>query len=287
MNNKITGRTTLLGLLGSPVAHSISPLMHNEACRLLGLDYAYLCFDVKETELAAAVQGLRTLGARGWNCTMPDKQAMAELCDTLSPAAAMTGAVNTVVNDNGKLAGHNTDGIGYMQSLTDAGITAAGQTMTLLGAGGAAAAVAVQAALDGVKVLHLFNRRSRSWAPAQKLVDLINSQTDCQAALHDLADHQTLRDSLRDSSILTNGTSVGMAPDTDASPLPDGDYLHPDLVVSDIIYNPPQTKLLKTAAATGCTTHNGLLMLLYQGAAAFHLWTGENMPIDPIKEMYF
>ena len=144
--SEITGHTKLTGLLGSPVSHSKSPLMHNEAFRLLGLDYVYLCFDVPENNLEVAFEGLKKLNIAGFNCTMPDKALMCQLVDDLSPAASMIGAVNTVVNENGKFIGHNTDGIGYMMSLKDAGFDVTGKTMTLLGCGGAASSILVQAA---------------------------------------------------------------------------------------------------------------------------------------------
>lgn len=283
----ITGHTGLTGLLGRPVAHSISPMMHNESFRLLGLNYAYLCFDVGEEELETAVKGLRALGARGWNCTMPDKQRMCLLCDRLSPAAQMTGAVNTVVNKNGVLTGHNTDGVGYMRAAREAGFDLTGKEMTLLGAGGAATAIAVQAALDGVRVLRIFNRRGRSWAHAQELTDRINAQTNCRAELYDLEDQKSLAAALRQSDILTNATSVGMAPHEEGCILKDASLLRPELIVSDIIYNPRKTRLLQMAESIGCPAFNGLYMLLFQGAEAFRLWTGQDMPVDTIKVKYF
>ena len=143
MSINITGTTKLTGLLGSPVSHSISPMMHNEAFSLLGLDYIYLCFDVDTTSLKTAVDGMRAMGVKGFNLTMPNKNLMVELADKLSPAAEMIGAVNTVVNDNGILTGHNTDGVGYMRAVKDAGCDIIGKNMTLLGAGGAATAICV------------------------------------------------------------------------------------------------------------------------------------------------
>lgn len=283
----INGHTGLTGLLGHPVAHSISPMMHNESFRLLGLNYAYLCFDVGEKELETAVNGLRALGTRGWNCTMPDKQRMCLLCDRLSPAAQMTGAVNTVVNENGILTGHNTDGIGYMRAAREAGFDLTGKEMTLLGAGGAATAIAVQAALDGVRVLRLFNRRGRSWGHAQELTDAINAQTGCRAELYDLEDRKALAAALGQSDILTNATSVGMAPHKEGCILTDASLLRPELIVSDIIYNPRKTRLLRLAESAGCPAFNGLYMLLFQGAEAFRLWTGQDMPVDTIKAKYF
>lgn len=283
----ITGRTRLTGLLGRPVIHSISPLMHNEAFRQLGLDYVYLCFDVGEAELKTAVEGLKTIGVRGFTCTMPDKTAMCPLCDKLSPAASMIGAVNTVINDDGILTGCNTDGIGYMQAVNAAGFDITDQTMTLFGAGGAATAIAVQAALDGVKNINLFCRRGRSWDRAAKLADSINRNTGCSASLYDTADTASLKTCLESSRILTNATSCGMTPDTQGCILEDPSLLHPDLIVSDIIYNPRTTRLMLMAEEAGCQTFNGLYMLLFQGAEAFRLWTGRDMPVDLIRNKFF
>ena len=286
-NINITGSTKLTGLLGSPVAHSKSPAMHNEAFRLLGLDYVYLCFDVDENNMESAVEGLRTLGVAGFNCTMPDKTAICELLDDLSPAAKMIGAVNTVVNENGRYIGHNTDGIGYMQSVKDAGFDIKGETMTLLGAGGAASSIFVQAALDGVKKINLFSIKDRFWEKAEKMVDMVNSNTDCDAKLIELGNDDILNEAISNSKILTNATSVGMAPNTDNCIVKDFSIFNENLIVSDVIYNPMETKLLKIAKEHGCPTFNGIYMLLYQGAEAFKLFTGKDMPVEEIKKKYF
>jgi quinate/shikimate dehydrogenase len=287
MSTNITGHTTLTGLLGSPVAHSISPMMHNEAFNLLGLDYVYLCFDVGVDNLKTAVDGLKVMGVRGFNCTMPDKNLMCELVDDLSPAAKMIGAVNTVINENGKLTGHNTDGVGYMQAVKDAGHDIIGKNMTLLGAGGAATAICTQAALDGVASINVFSIKDQFFDRAKHLVDNINASTNCKSSLYDLADKTELNKSIDNSYILTNATSVGMAPNTDNCIITDESVLRSDLIVSDVIYNPMETKLLKMAKAHGCKTFNGLYMLLYQGAEAFKIWTGQDMPVKEIKAKYF
>lgn len=284
---EITGHTQLTGLLGSPVAHSISPMMHNEGFKQLGLDYVYLCFDVGTEGLKTAVEGLKTLGIRGFNCTMPDKNLMCELADKLSPAAKMMGAVNTVLNEEGVLTGYNTDGVGYMQAVKDAGYDIIGKKMTLLGAGGAATAVCVQAALDGVEEINVFSIRDQFFQRAQNMVDTINKETKCKARLYDFEDESMLKKSIDNSHILTNGTSVGMAPNIDGCIIKDGSFLHEGLIVSDVIYNPRETKLLKMAKENGCHTFNGLYMLLYQGAEAFKIWTGKEMPVEIIKEKYF
>lgn len=284
----ITGSTILTGLLGSPVAHSVSPAMHNEAFRLLDLDYVYLAFDVGTDSLKDAVKGLKTLGARGFNLTMPDKIAILDLVDELTPAARLAGACNTVINDNGHLIGHTTDGIGYMRSVADAGHDIIGKKMTLLGAGGAATAICTQAALDGVKEIDIFRRnRPEAFAQTVAFADRTAKDTGCKIHVYDFADETQMKKSLAESTILTNATNVGMAPDTDAIPIPDVHFLHPELIVSDIIYNPRQTQLMKTAASIGCPVFNGMYMLLYQGAAAFECWTGQEMPVAEIKKKYF
>lgn len=287
MNLQITGNTVLTGLLGSPVRHSISPLMHNESFAMLGLDYAYLCFDINEQTLPQAVEGLKTLGVRGFNLTMPNKNLMCSLCDTLSTASRISGAVNTVVNDNGVLTGYTTDGIGYMRAAKDAGYDLIGKKMTLLGAGGAATAVLVQAALDGVAEISVFSIHDRFFDRAAQIVAQLNEQTNCKVTLYDFDDDSILRREIQSSYILVNGTSVGMAPNTDRCILKDATFFHPELIVSDVIYNPRETKLLQLAKSAGLQTFNGLYMLLYQGAEAFLLWTGQDMPVDTIKKLYF
>lgn len=278
----------MTGLLGSPVAHSVSPAMHNEAFRLLDLDYVYLAFDVGTDSLKDAVKGLKTLGARGFNLTMPDKIAILDLVDELTPAARLAGACNTVINDNGHLIGHTTDGIGYMRSVADAGHDIIGKKMTLLGAGGAATAICTQAALDGVKEIDIFRRnRPEAFAQTVAFADRTAKDTGCKIHVYDFADETQMKKSLAESTILTNATNVGMAPDTDAIPIPDVHFLHPELIVSDIIYNPRQTQLMKAAASIGCPVFNGMYMLLYQGAAAFECWTGQEMPVAEIKKKYF
>lgn len=284
----ITGSTILTGLLGSPVAHSVSPAMHNEAFRLLDLNYVYLAFNVGTDSLKDAVKGLKTLGARGFNLTMPDKIAILDLVDELTPAARLAGACNTVINDNGHLIGHTTDGIGYMRSVADAGHDIIGKKMTLLGAGGAATAICTQAALDGVKEIDIFRRnRPEAFAQTVAFADRTAKDTGCKIHVYDFADETQMKKSLAESAILTNATNVGMAPDTDAIPIPNVQFLHPELIVSDIIYNPRQTQLMKIAASMGCPVFNGMYMLLYQGAAAFECWTGLEMPVAEIKKKYF
>lgn len=288
MTNQITGHTGLICLLGSPCRHSISPMMHNKAFEALGLDYRYLAFEVDENTLDTAVSGLKAMGARGFNLTMPCKNRVVSLCDNLSPAARLIGAVNTVVNDNGILTGHNTDGIGYMQSVKGAGFDIIGEKMVLLGAGGAATAILVQAALDGVKEISVFLRTtSRFYERAGAVSDALYRETGCKITLCDFNNRELLKAELSDSRIVTNATSIGMAPDEDACPIPDSSYLPDGIIVSDIIYNPQKTRLLTMAKEKGLPYFNGAYMLLYQGAEAFRLWTGRDMPVPLIKDACF
>ena len=286
MSRNVTGHTGLLCLLGSPVAHSISPEMHNEACRILDLDYEYLAFDVKPLHLETAVRGLVTLGVRGFNLTMPDKNDMALLVDELSPAAKISGAVNTVVNDNGRLTGHTTDGIGWMRSALDAGVDPVGKKMVQLGAGGAGTAILVQAAIDGVKEIDVFNAHDGFWPRVESIVAQLNAETKCKVRLHDLKDMDDLKTCLQQADILLNTTPVGMSR-IPGCLIPDPSYFHEGLVVADVIYEPKETELLKMAREAGLKTFNGMYMLLYQGAASFELWTGKKMPTEEIKAKFF
>ena len=181
--NQTTTQTKLTALLGSPISHSISPLMHNESFRQLGLDYVYKAYDVDIEHLRNAVEELRAINARGFNLTMPNKNAMCELCDSLSPAAQIIGAVNTVVNDNGHLTGYTTDGIGYMRGLREDGYNVIGKKMTLLGAGGAATSIFVQAALDGMSEISIFSRRSKFYDRAIQIISTLKKHTDCKIRL--------------------------------------------------------------------------------------------------------
>lgn len=287
MAYEITGHTKLTGLLGSPVEHSISPMMHNESFRQLNLDYTYLAFDVGTDKLEVAVAGLKALGVRGFNLTMPDKNLMCSLVDELSPAAKIGGAVNTVVNDNGILKGYTTDGIGFMRSVKEAGKDIIGKKMTLLGAGGAAAAILVQAALDGVAEISVFNIRDDFFKRAEGIMEELRKETDCVLNLYDFSNPELLKKEIAESQILVNGTPIGMAPRTDRCIITDDSVFRKDLYVYDVIYNPEETLFLRKAKAAGCETQNGLNMLLYQGAESFKLWTGKEMPVDIIKQKYF
>jgi len=287
MAERITGHTELIGLMATPIRHSLSPTMHNEAFAKLGLDYAYLVFEVGNDKLEDAIQSIRALGLRGSNISMPNKQVVLKYLDKLSPAAEMVGAVNTIVNDDGVLTGHITDGTGFMLGLKQAGVDIIGKKMTICGAGGAATAICIQAALDGVSELSIFNRKDEFYKNSERTVAIINEKTECKATLYDLADDAMLRRQILESAIFTNATGVGMKPLQDQSLITDPTMLRPDLIVADTVYVPSETVLLKLARQQGCKTVNGLGMMLWQGAAAFEIWTGKEMPVDYIKEVLF
>ena len=273
-------------LLGSPVAHSISPAMHNLAFSELGINCIYEAYDVDTSGLAAKVRDLRDADVLGFNLTMPDKQAMVGLCDELSDAARISESVNTVVNKGGKLIGHTTDGIGFMKACEDAGFDPLKGKMVLLGAGGAACSILVQAALDGVPEITVFNRPGRNWDKISRMIDVLRQETKCRILLSEY-EPGVLGRELSQALLLVNATSVGMAPDTESSPIEDDTLFHEGLGVFDIIYNPPETRLMKLASGAGCRTANGKLMLLYQGAAAFKIWTGRDMPVEKVKAALF
>ena len=294
MNIEISGKSKLLCLLGYPASHSISPKMHTLAAAEAGLPYVYLAFDTAPEELAERVAALKQLGVRGFNLTMPHKEAILPMLDELSEASELCRSVNTVVNEDGRLVGHTTDGIGYMDSLRDEGYDIIGRNMTIRGCGGAARSIIAQAALDGVKRITVVKRnhtsphetfkKDPSFLDAERFAERIHHGTDCRVEVIEFEDKETLRAAVEDSAILVNATPVGMK--EDVSPV-DSDILRSDLLVSDIIYHPPMTRLLKDAEAVGAKYINGYYMLMFQGAAAFKLWTGKDMPVGVIRRECF
>ena len=285
MAERITGHTELLTLMAYPIRHSSSPAMHNEALAYLGLDYAYLCFEVDQNNLKEAIASMRALKVRGGNISMPNKIAVMQYLDEISPAAKLCGAVNTIVNDDGHLTGHITDGIGYVRSLADKGIDIKGKKITIIGCGGVGKTIQVQAALDGAGEISVFNARDPFWGRAEETVAMLNRETGCKVNLYDLADLDKLKEEIYDSDICTNATGVGMKPQEGITYIPDASYFKPGMVVTDVIYAPLETEFLRLAKEAGCKTMNGLGMMLFQGAAAFKLWTGQDMPIEHMKEV--
>lgn len=284
MSRKITGHTELIGLIATPIRHSKSPAMHNAAFEALGLDYVYLVFEVGKDELENTVKGLKAMKVRGWNVSMPNKAPIVQYLDKITPVAKMCGAVNTVINDDGILTGTITDGTGFMHSLKEKNIDIINKKITVVGVGGAATAICIQAAWDGVKEISIFNRKDDFFVRGEENVQKINNNTSCHATLYDLDDHEALKREINESVLFVNATNVGMGNLQGQMVLPDINYLNKDIIVYDVIYSPEETELLKQAKALGCKTLNGIGMMLYQGAEAFKLWTGKDMPIDVVKK---
>jgi shikimate dehydrogenase len=274
----INGKTKVCAIIGDPVGHSLSPVMHNAAFKELGLNIVYVAFKVTRNGLEAAVSGARSLGLLGLNVTMPHKSAVIAYLDETDSAAKAIGAVNTVLNERGKLFGYNTDGKGAMIALQENGVDPEEKRLLLLGAGGAAKAIAFQAAQE-VDELVILNRTSQK---AKQLAELINKQFGTKVKGTTLS-AKALKEELETTDILVNATSVGMNPDVDATPVP-AELLHSDLCVMDIVYNPLETKLMKDAKSTGARVVSGLEMLLYQGAVAFEIWTNCPAPVDVMKK---
>ena len=283
MPQRITGHTELIGLIATPIRHSKSPMMHNTAFEALGLDYAYLAFDFPPERLEDAVKGLKALGAKGWNVSMPYKADIIPLLDEISEVSRLCNSVNTVINRDGRLYGTVTDGTGYMRSLADRGFDVKGKKMTVLGCGGAATAICIQAALDGVREISIFNANDAFFHRAEENAEKINANTGCVAHAYPLEDKARLRAEIADSALLANATSVGMGKLEGISLIDDASMLRPELICTDVIYSPEETAFLKLARQAGCSTMNGLGMVLFQGAESFRLWTGMEMPIDAVK----
>lgn len=285
MESRISGHTGLLALIGSPVGHSGSPAMYNYSFARLGLDYAYMAFDIKTEEVADAIAAMKTLKMRGCNVTMPCKTEVVKYMDELSPAARIIGAVNTIVNDGGKLTGYMTDGEGFINNLKDHGIDVAGKKVVIAGSGGAATAIQVQCALDGVRELTIFNRTvSKARETAEKIKKAVPT---CAVNVYDIADVGAMTEEIRTGDIFINATSVGMKPMDEESVVKDVSAFYPGLVVADAVYNPEETKLLREAKEAGCICVSGKGMLLWQGVSAFRLYTGQEMPVEELKEKFF
>jgi len=283
MDNKITGHTKLAALFATPIRHSISPMIQNTAFQEVGIDAVYLAFEVGPQQLREAIDSIRNLEMIGANLSMPNKMAALQYMDELSEAAQLVGAINTITNEKGKLTGHITDGTGFMRSLIDLQVDVIGKKITVIGAGGAATAIIAQAALDGVREVAVYNRKDNYYDQIKEKLTDMAARTGCHIHLNDLADTKDLANDVAESVLLLNATGVGMKPLEGQTPIQDFSIIRPDLFVYDVIYTPKETEFLKQARKKGAKASNGLGMLLYQGAAAFEKWTGQEMPIDKIK----
>lgn len=281
---QINSKTVLMGLFASPSAHSVSPIIHNNAFKKLGLNYAYLSFEVNKDNLKDAVKSIKTLKMRGVNLSMPNKKEVIQYLDEISETAKLSQSVNTIVNDNGILKGYSTDGKGFFKSLEEEKIFVKNKNITILGTGGASISIISQAVFEGVENIFVF-KRDKNWEEQKKILDNISDKTNCKIELYSLEDKNILKRKIEESILLINATNVGMK--ENISLIEDKSFFRKDLIVSDIIYNPAKTKLLQIAEKEGCKIVNGIGMLLYQGALSFELWTDKKMPVEYIKEILF
>lgn len=285
--DRISGHTKTVALIGTPVEHSLSPAMHNTSFEHLGLDFVYLAYDIADdSQLEAAVAGMRALGFVGCNVTMPYKTKVLPYLDELSPAAEAMGAVNTIAFVDGKAIGHNTDGAGFMRTVTASGVNVKGKKITLVGAGGAGSAIYTQAALDGAGAIDAYNIKDGFFERTAERIGRLAEHTGCTMRLIDLADTESLKESVAASVLFVNATRVGMGDLEGHSVLPP-EFLVDGLAVGDTVYDPRKTKLIQDAEARGLTIVPGLGMLLRQAAIGEEIWAGAQMPTDLIEQRFF
>jgi len=275
---KILGNTKVCALIGDPVNHSLSPRIHNAAFRHLKLNYVYVAFRVEEKNLEKAVEGVRALRIHGLNVTMPLKTKIIPHLDKLDSTAESIGAVNTVLNENGTLIGYNTDGLGALAALKANNQNPAGKKVLILGAGGASRAVAYTLS-EIARELVILNRTTEK---AKALAKELNKVFGVKVRHGELCE-KSLEKELKDTNILINATPLGMHPYEDETPV-SRKLLSSDHTVFDLVYNPPETRLIREAKAAGAKTINGLSMLVHQGARSFEVWTGKKAPVDVMLE---
>lgn len=274
---ELSGKTHVCAVIGDPIEHSLSPTMHNAAFNHLKLGFVFLAFKVTSDHLENAMRGVRALGIRGLNVTMPHKNAVTEFLDEADAAVRFLRATNTILNQDGRLRGFNTDGVGAVKALKNNGVDLAGKKVLLLGAGGAAKAIAFYLARE-VDEICILNRDA---AKARELASILEP---CGKNIS--GEELTLNQiamGLQDADVLINATSVGMTPNADES-LVRPEWLKPRLCVMDIVYNPVETKLIRDARAADAKVVNGVEMLLYQGAASFEIWMHCPAPVDVMRE---
>ena len=274
----ITAQTGLLGVIGHPVGHSLSPLLHNAAFRAQGLDYVYLAFDVPPGMLPSAIEGLKAIGARGANVTVPHKQEVLTLMDDLDPLADRVGAVNTIVNDEGRLTGYNTDVAGFAQALHRPLPSGAhGRRCLVAGAGGAARAVVAALTAEHAGEIWIFNRT------AERARSLCEDAVRWGAAHCQPVSQEMLSEVGRDADIIVNATTVGLEPGVKEALLP-VDIFSSRQVVIDLVYGRAPTGLVRDAQARGAITVDGIEMLLMQAASSYRLWTGVDAPVETMRK---
>ena len=274
----ISAHTTVLCIIGYPIEHSMSPIMHNAAIHELNLDYIYLAFNVFPANLNLAVKGFKAFNIIGINVTLPFKEKVMKYLDEIDPIARKIGAVNTIKNDNGYLTGKNTDGDGAMRALLNRGYKISGKNILLLGAGGAARAITYKMAEDVNKIVIVNRTEKRALKLSYQLKKQFGINIDAKKMSKNV-----LKEESKKADVIVNTTPVGMYPNVDKSPIP-ADFLHEDLIVYDVIYNPLNTRLIKEATQIGCKTLGGLEMLVNQGALAFEWWTNKKPNIELMKK---
>lgn len=267
--------TGILGLIGYPLGHSLSPLLHNNTIEREGLNYIYLPFTVEPDKLPAALEGFRAINVKGLNVTIPYKEEVISYLDRVDPLAARIGAVNTIVNEEGVFTGYNTDLAGLIRMIREDGnFNIGGKKVMLAGAGGAARAAGIGILEEGAAGLYVLNR---NYTKAEKLAEEWREyypEIEIKALPLEAEAYKSL---IGEVELLIDSTPVGMAPQTDTAPVIPGEYLHEDMLVVDLVYNPRETCLLKAAKEAGAKTLDGLGMLIYQGIEAFRLWTGHEV----------
>ena len=277
---EIDGQTRLLGIVGWPIEHTLSPAMHNAAFAALGMNWAYLALPVPPRQLGTALLGMVALGFRGGNVTVPHKQAVMPYLNDITKSAQAIGAVNTiVVKENGRMVGHNTDWMGFLAALREKSFEPRGRRALVLGAGGAARAVAYALARSGRQVVIL----NRTLLRAQALVEHLAPSVPASSLSSRPLSHDALAEEAARADLLVNTTPVGMWPHEEASLWPDTVPFPHDLVTCDLIYRPRETKLLRQARRAGAEIINGMGMLVRQGALAFRLWTGHPPPLEVMR----
>ena len=274
----ITGNTKLLGVMGHPIKHSFSPAIHNAALTEAGLDYAYLPLEVPAESLENTLRWIRTLNFRGFNVTIPHKNKILSLLDEVTEEAKRVGAVNTVIRENGRLIGYNTDIVGFIAGLKEAGFDAKNKNAVILGAGGAARAVISGLIRENVENIEIIARNVHK---AVTLAQDFNSFKNIACHNFESEEYKTAQEN---ADIIINTTPLGMNPNTDAMPPVDFSLVKKGTLIYDVIYTPEETKLLKEAKANNLKTINGETMLVEQGAAAFRLWTGEEPNVNLMKQ---
>ena len=267
-------RSELVGAFGCPIDENPTGVMEEAAFAAKGLDYRYLTVKVEKDNLADAMKAVKAFNMKGINITIPHKVKVLEYLDELSQAASIIGAVNMIVNKDGKLYGENTDGKGYLKSLTDAGISPKGKVITVLGAGGAARAISVECALAGAQKIYIANIVQEQ---GEERVELLKEKTGAEAEFIMWDEKIKVPE---DTQILSNATSVGLFPNTDQKPDIDYNTVKAEMVVTDVIFNDPHSLFLQEAEKRGAKTINGLGMLVNQGALNFTMWTGVDAPVD-------